>query len=229
MRIYKYFSKTLKRHAYSCLILGMNLFYKFLSFVWALNSKMKINVCPISDKEIDGNAEKRMQENEKKAKETADRLFPEEKWNQKTEYGERIYVSDRRKIGNKTNFKDELHDAQILRDLGSTVYLVPENNRSNEKQFDAIVDGERMELKNQKGKSVRTLKDHFIKSREQAPSVFINLENSPLSKHKIISTVYKVRNSNDFKETKYPNGGVVILKINGNNSLIKINIDDMKG
>jgi len=162
--------------------------------------------------------------NAKKTRHTADREFPGEKW-QPVEDG--IYLSPNRPVGKKSNYKDELRDARILRDLGSTVYLVPENSRQPGTKYDAIVDGEKTEFKNQDGKSINTLKDHFIKSREQAPNVFINLENSPLAKRKILSTLYKVRNSDDFKKTRYPAGGVVILKINGNNDLIRINIDDM--
>jgi len=126
---------------------------------------------------------KRRRKNAKKAKKAADKLFPAEKWI-KVEDG--IYLSPRRAIGKKSNYVDELRDAQILRDTGSTVYLVPENSRQAGRKYDAIVDGLKMELKNQHGASTRTLKEHFLRSREQAPNVFINLEKSPLSKHKLL-------------------------------------------
>ena len=63
---------------------------------------------------------KQQRENAKKAKKAANLLFPEEKWIF-TEDG--IYLSPRRPVGGKSNYKDELRDAQILRDLGSTVYF----------------------------------------------------------------------------------------------------------
>jgi len=63
---------------------------------------------------------KRRRKNAKKAKKAADKLFPAEKWI-KVEDG--IYLSPRRPVGKKSNYADELRDAQILRDTGSTVYL----------------------------------------------------------------------------------------------------------
>ena len=170
-----------------------------------------------------------MIENARKAKEAADRLFPGEEWIHKEEYGERIYVSSRRRIGNKSNFRDELRDAQILRDLGSTVYLTPEDNRQPGRKYDAIVDGMQMEFKNQHGASTRTLKDHFLASREQASNVFINLEDSPLTRKKILRTLYRARNSDDFlKKSKGNIGGIIILKIKGIDRLLYLDIDDLK-
>ena len=61
---------------------------------------------------------KQQKENARKAKEAAALFFPDEQW-KKLENG--IYLSPRRAIGEKTNFTNELRDAQILRDLGSTV------------------------------------------------------------------------------------------------------------
>jgi signal recognition particle subunit SEC65 len=82
-----------------------------------------------------------IEDNAKKAKEAADKLFPGEKWK---EEDERIFVSPRRK---RTNFTNEFRDAQILRDLGSTVYLVPEDSRRPGRKYDAIVNGLIMEFK----------------------------------------------------------------------------------
>jgi len=64
--------------------------------------------------------ETEQKENAKKAREAADKFFPGEQWKQ-VEDG--IYVSTRRAIGKNSNYLDELRDAQILRNLGSTVYL----------------------------------------------------------------------------------------------------------
>jgi len=145
-------------------------------------------------------------ENSRKAKEAADRLFPDEKW---ILLEDCIYLSPNRPIGAKSNFRDELRDAQILRDSGCTVYLVPEIRGTGGKKYDAIVNGLEMEFKNQSGSSYLTLKDHFLKSREQAQNVFINLENSMLSKHKIISTLIAARNSPEY--TKKINFRKVVL------------------
>ena len=93
---------------------------------------------------------KQQKENTKKAKETANLLFPGEKWIT-VENG--IYLSPHRAIGRNSGYEDELRCAQILRDLGSTVYLAPESRRIEGKKFDAIVDGEMYEFKNVSGKS----------------------------------------------------------------------------
>jgi hypothetical protein len=170
-----------------------------------------------------------------KAREAADRLFPGEKWI-KVEPG--IYRSPRRAIGKKSNYPDELRDAQILRDLGSTVYLTPEIRSDREKKFDAIVDGIIMEFKNVGGNE-NTLIAHFLKSRSQAPNVFINLETSNLTRRQIMGALYSARNSvtrtdpygNVIKgyaeSNKFP-GGKIVLKIKGHESLIYLNVDDLK-
>ena len=85
---------------------------------------------------------KRRADNAKRVKAAADHLFPGEKW-KIVEEG--IYLSPRRPIGENSNYKDELHDAQILRDFGSTVYLVPESSREAGKKYDAIVNGMKKE------------------------------------------------------------------------------------
>jgi len=168
---------------------------------------------------------KRRQENTEKAKEAADRLFPGEKWINK-EAG--IYLSPNRPIGKKTNYEDELKDAQILRDLGSIVYLVPEIRSIPGKKYDAIVNGMMMEFKNMHGASTRTLKDHFLDSREQAPNVFINPEKSELTKREIMITLYAARNSVDYTKKNGYSGGRIILKIRGHKNLIYLNVDNLK-
>jgi hypothetical protein len=67
--------------------------------------------------ETDTAEERLRQENAKKAREAADKFFPNEQWKQ-VEDG--IYLSPRRPIGKHSNYQNELRDAQILRDLGST-------------------------------------------------------------------------------------------------------------
>jgi hypothetical protein len=168
---------------------------------------------------------KRRQENAKKAKEAADRLFPGEKWINK-EVG--IYLSPSRPVGKKSNFVDEFQDAQILRDFGSTVYLVQESSRQSGRKYDAIVNGLKMEFKNMHGSSLLTLRDHFLNSRKQAPNVFINLEKSPLPRHEIIRALYAARNSDDYARKNGYKGGRIILKIRGRKNLIYLNVDDLK-
>jgi hypothetical protein len=136
---------------------------------------------------------------------------------------EHIYLSPRRPVGEKSNFKDE------LRDTGSTVYLTPENRSEPCKKYDAIVNGQKYEFKNMKGASVVTLKDHFLRSRMQAPNVFINLENSSLGKRDIMSALYGARNSGDYAKKNKFQGGMLILKIKGYERLIYLKVDALKG
>jgi hypothetical protein len=165
--------------------------------------------------------------NARKARQLADKLFPEEKW---IRVEEGIYLSPRRPIGAKTSYKDEIRDAQILRDLGSTIYLVAEDRSAPGKKYDAIVDGGKMEFKNVRSASLLTLEDHFYTARTQAPNMFINLEESPLTKQQIISTLYGARNIQRFTEKDRFNGenGKVVLKIRNHTKLIFLTIDGMK-
>jgi hypothetical protein len=168
-------------------------------------------------------------ENAGKAREAADQLFPDEKW-KFVEDG--IYLSPRRAIGKKSNYPDELRDAQILRDLGSTVYLVSEPNTEGRK-YDAIVDGLRFEFKNVSG-NTSTLETQFLRSRSQAPNVFINLENSRMTRRQIMSALYGARNRPETAKThgyahyNKHKGGRIILKIRDQEDLIYLNVDDLK-
>jgi hypothetical protein len=177
---------------------------------------------------------KRRQDNAKKAKEAADKLYPGEKWRQ-IEDG--IYLSPRRATGRK-NYQDELRDAIILRDLGSTIYLVPEVRSDRNKKYDAIVNGLQFEFKNVGGNE-NTLIAHFLKSRSQAPNVFINLETSNLTRRKVMGALYSARNSvthidpfgnviKGYTDRNRFSGGRIILKIKGRGSLIYLNVDDLK-
>jgi hypothetical protein len=174
---------------------------------------------------------KQIEENAKKAKEAADKLFPGEKWK---EEDERIFVSTRRK---RTNFANEFKDAQILRDLGSTVYLVSEPNTEGRKYY-AIVNGLIYEFKNVGG-NANTLITHFLYSRSQAPNVFINLETSKLTRSEVMSALYGARNSvthkdkrgnaiNGYADSNKFQGGRIILKIKDHESLIYLNVDDLE-
>ena len=168
-------------------------------------------------------------ENARKAREAADKFFPGEKW-KSVEEG--IYVSSRRPIGKHSSYQNELRDAQILRDLGSTVYLVSEPNTEGRK-YDALVDGLRFEFKNVGG-NANTLEHQFLRSRSQAPNVFINLETSNLTRRQIMSTLYGARNkvgtdtSHGYSYYNKYKGGRIILKIRGQESLIYLAVDDLK-
>jgi len=168
--------------------------------------------------------------NAKKARHTADREFPGEKW-QQVEDG--IYLSPNRPVGKKSNYKDELRDAQILRDLGSTVYLVPDDSRQIGRKYDAIVNGMKFEFKNIGG-NANTLEIQFLRSRSQAPNVFINLETSKMTIRQIMSVLFGARNKRDSAKSHGYNhynkfkGGRIILKINGQDKLIYFNVDNLK-
>jgi len=185
-----------------------------------MNSKKETGTQKTGERE-----EKRRRDNARKARLLADKKFPNEKW-KAVEEG--IFLSPQRRIGKKSSYLNELRDAQILRDFGSTVYLVPELRSNNNKKYDAIVNGMEMEFKNMHGASVVTLKDRFLYSREQAPNVFINLEKSSLTKYEIIKTLFAAKNSVDYdKKNKYK-GGRIILKLKGHKNLIYLNVDDFK-
>ena len=177
---------------------------------------------------------KRRQENANKARQFADQEYPGEKW-QYVEEG--IYTSPRRNLEDLIK-NNELRDAQILHDFGSTVYLVPHNKRSKIPQYDAIVDGMKMELKNIGGKP-GSLESAFLTSRKQAPNVFINLETSDLTRRKVMGALYTARNSvkrkdrngierGGYAEYNKFKGGRIILKLKGRKNLIYLNVDDLK-
>ena len=181
-------------------------------------------------KKVEAQEEKCKQENAKKARATADELYPNEKW-KPVEDG--IYVSPNRPTGAKSSYGDELRDAQILCRFGSTVYLVPDIRSVPGRKYDAIVNGLQFEFKNVGG-NANTLEHQFLRSRSQAPNVFINLETSKLTRRQIMSTLYGSRNKVGTKTShgySYYNkfkGGRIILKIRGQESLIYLNVDDLK-
>jgi hypothetical protein len=122
--------------------------------------------------------------------------------------------------------------------LGSTVYLVPENSRQAGKKYDAIVDGLKYEFKNVAG-NANTLAAHFLKSRSQAPNIFINLEDSILTRREVIGSLYSARNSvthtdkhgniiKGYAERNTHHGGRIILKLKGHDNLFYLNVDDLK-
>jgi len=174
--------------------------------------------------------EKSISVNAKKSLKIVNQRYPNEQW---IHIDNRIYLSPNRPIGKKSNYKDELRDAQILRNIGSTIYLVPEKRSSLEKKFDAIVNGLQFEFKNISGNE-NTLQTQFLRSRSQAPNVFINLETSKMTKRQIISALFGARNRHETAKThgySYYNkfkGGIIILKIKGHDKLLYLKVDDLK-
>ena len=111
--------------------------------------------------------------------------------------------------------------------------MVSEIRSDREKKFDAIVDGLIFEFKNVGG-NMSTLETQFLRSRSQAPNVFINLEDSMMTRRQIISALYGARNRPETAKTrgyahynKYK-GGQIILKIRGHDNLIYLNVNDLK-
>jgi hypothetical protein len=168
--------------------------------------------------------QRRYAENAKAAQSAAELLFPGEKW-QTIANG--IYLSPNRPIGKKTSYEAEKLDAEILHSLGGTVYLVPESRKTPGKKYDAIVNGDRFEFKNMKG-GEDTLKHQFLRSRSQAPNVFINLDESHLSKHQIIKALIGARNSPEYVKGNNFSGGKIILKIKGQANLAFLSVDDLQ-
>jgi len=178
--------------------------------------------------------DKEREENARKAREAADRLFPEHEW---IKVEDRIYLSSNRAIGSKSNYEGELRNAQILRDFGSTVYLAPEKRDTPGRKYDAIVNGLIFEFKNVGG-NANTLVTHFLKSRTQAPNVFMNLENSQLTRHEVRAALYGARNSKTHTTAKgntikgYDDinrfdGGRIVLKLKGQKHLVYLDVDNI--
>jgi hypothetical protein len=167
--------------------------------------------------------QERREEKARKARELADQLYPGERWIE-VEMG--IYLSPERPIGSKSNYLDEKRDAEILRDKGSTVYLVSEPHTGG-KKFDAIVDGDTMEFKNIYG-GLTSVQNRFMESREQAHNVFMNLERTALREGEVLRTLSGARNSPKYPENGDIQGGKVILKFAGQEHLLCLDIDGLK-
>ncbi|GHV86062.1 hypothetical protein AGMMS50230_16700 [Spirochaetia bacterium] len=176
--------------------------------------------------------QRRRENNSKKAKAFADQEFSGEKW-KPVKGEERIFIASRKKTGKNSGFEGELKNAQLLRNLGSTVYFVPESRSEPGTKYDAIVNGVKFEFKNVGG-NANTLEHQFLRSRGQAPNVFINLDTSSLTRREIMSTLYGARNKTETEKSHgygYYNkfkGGRIILKIKGQENLVFLNVDDLK-
>jgi len=89
------------------------------------------------------------------------------------------------------------------------------------------------------GGNANTLAAHFLKSRSQAPNVFINLETSSLTRREVMVALYSARNSvthtdshgntiKGYAERNKHHSGRIILKLKGYKNLIYLNVDDLK-
>ena len=74
-------------------------------------------------------------------------------------------------------------------------------------------------------------------SRSQAPNVFINLENSSLTKRDVIDALVGARNkpprknkkeSKGYVDSNYFSGGWIILNLKGHKNLIYLNVDSLR-
>jgi len=122
--------------------------------------------------------------------------------------------------------------------MGYTVYLAPEQRSVAGPKFDAIVNGLLFEFKNVQG-NANTLEAQFLRSRSQAPNVFINLANSDLTWREVISALRWARNSRNrtvangktikgYDAVNRFAGGKIILKIRGQENLVCLDVDDLK-
>ena len=99
--------------------------------------------------------------------------------------------------------------------------------------FRSMVNGLPFEFKNVGG-NANTLEHQFLRSRSQAPNVFINLETSNLTRRQIMSTLYGAKNkvetgtSHGYSYYNKFKGGRIILKIKGQESLIYLDVADLK-
>jgi len=93
------------------------------------------------------------------------------------------------------------------------------------------------EFKNVCG-NANTLVTHFLRSRSQAPNVFLNLENSELTRHEVKAALYGARNSKThtnasgtiikgYDDMNRFDGGIVILKLKGQKRLTYLNVNDL--
>ncbi|MDR3200558.1 MAG: hypothetical protein LBT68_03765 [Spirochaetales bacterium] len=169
--------------------------------------------------------QRRIDSNSRKAKALADKAFPDEKWEKA---GERIFIAQNRgsKEVDKKNLEKEIAAARILESQGSVVYLLPENSRDTSKKVDAIADGDFMEIKTITG-GLNAVQKRFLESREQSKNVFIHIL-SDLSRQDVINQIAGARQGKKYSRYNRFEGGKVILKIKGRETLIYLNVDNLK-
>ena len=128
--------------------------------------------------------EKSNSNNAEKARQTAQGLYPNEKW-EFLETG--IYIAKSRmpRSAEQINtLEKELRQARILVGRGDAVYLLPENPQpgvKNIKYPDAVVNGLIMEFKTVTG-SIRQVEARYKEARVKTPYIFIVID-TKLSRH----------------------------------------------
>ena len=143
--------------------------------------------------------------NAEKAKQTANGLYPREKW-ELLESGIFIAKSRMPRSAEQINtLEKELRQARILVVRGSTVYLLPEMSQPNEKRKkypDAVVDGLVMEFKTVTG-SIRQVEARYKEARVKTANIFMKID-ANLSRHEVTRKL-----SGYIKRKKY-SGGIII-------------------
>jgi len=156
--------------------------------------------------------EREQENNAKKALQSANMLFPHEKW-EIVEEG--IFISKNRmpRSAEQVNILEkELQQARILAARGSTIYLLPENlnpKEKNKKYPDAVVNGYVMEFKTISG-SLRQVEVRYREARKKAAYIFMKI-NSHLSRHDF------TRKLSGYIKRKGFSGGVILAHFSCNN------------
>ena len=148
---------------------------------------------------------KKRQNNAEKARQAAMDLYPREKWGM-LENG--IFISKSRMPRSAEQIhilEKELHQARILVERGSTIYLLPEIPLSNEKHIkypDAVVDGYIMEFKTITG-SIRQVEVRYKEARVKAAYIFLKID-AHLSRHEV------TRKLSGYIKKKGYSGGIIL-------------------
>ena len=161
--------------------------------------------------------ESRRRENAHKAKEAADRLFPDEKWETASlvklrNSGENfelpseidnISVAKSRLTGIKGDeliLAKEIKQAKVLSDKGAVIYLIPKAKDIQGKSIsgpDAVINGVLFEFKNITG-GLDRVEVRFRQSRKQSENVYLKIDNLSISKSDIITRIRTTLNNKSY-------------------------------
>jgi hypothetical protein len=130
--------------------------------------------------------ERQRRDNEAKAREAAEGLFPHEKW-EALEAGIFIAKSRMPRSAEQINvLEKELRQARTLAGRGSAVFLLPEAATPEEKHIkhpDAVVNGDVTEFKTVTG-GIRQVEARYKEARAKTDRVFLTID-APLSRHEV--------------------------------------------
>jgi hypothetical protein len=147
----------------------------------------------------------KQQDNAEKARQTAIRLYPHEKW-EPLENGIFIAKSRMPRSAEQINvLEKELRQARILVLRGSTVYLLPEIPQPGEKKIkypDAVVNGHIMEFKTITG-GIRQVEERYKEARAKTTYIFMKID-APLTRHDF------TRKLSGYISRKGYSGGVIL-------------------